>query len=163
MALLGNERIAIALLAVDLHQLQAQITALRLLLDALFQQGCSLIQTAGADVRLGFVQHVVRAVGGWRHQWRGDGWRDHNRGRSGRRSRCGGQFYARRGNLQAFETAFRQVKIGRKRLLLCQGAGHAQVFLGFLLGFATTGQQQQQQHHNQGPATGQAQQPRISQ
>ncbi|MCY1464336.1 hypothetical protein D9M71_823480 [compost metagenome] len=107
-------------------------------------------------------------LAGGRHQRGGNRRGDHDRGnhRSGcwcwdwRRfwSRCSGKFWARRRNLfQVIEDAFRQVKLGGKRLLFGQGAGHAQMFFGFLLGLAATGQQQQQQQHHHCPAARQAQ------
>ncbi|MNV34584.1 hypothetical protein D3C71_1260100 [compost metagenome] len=159
LTLLNHERIAVALQTVDFHQLETQITALRLLLDALFQQRGSLVQATGSDVRLGLTQHIVRALGGWSDQRRCDRWRYHNRGNHWRWRRCrsGRKLHAWRWNFQAFEAAFRQVEFGGELLLFGQGTGHAQVFLGFLLGFAATCQQQQQQQNDYRPATGQTQ------
>ncbi len=57
------------------------------------------------------------------------------------------------GTSRSSKTAFRQVEFGGERLLFGQGAGHAQMLLGFLLGFAATRQQQQQEQQHHRPAT----------
>ncbi|MNZ76886.1 hypothetical protein D3C78_954080 [compost metagenome] len=155
------------MLAVDFHQFQAQIAALGLLLDAVLQQRGGLVQATGIDVRLSLTQHVVGTLGSRRHQWCGDRRGHHHRSNHrrwrGSRRRGSRQLHARRRNFQAFEAAFRQVEIGRERLIFGQGTGHAQMFLGCLLGFASTRQQQQQEQENHRTATDQAQQQRIGQ
>ncbi|MCY1444684.1 hypothetical protein D9M71_611680 [compost metagenome] len=146
--LLDHERVAVTLQAVDFHQLKAQLAALRLLLDALFQQRGGLVQATTVDVRLRAAQHVVGMLGGGRYQGCSNRRRDYNRGNhrgwSWRWSGCRGQFRGRRLDVQVLEDAFGQVKLAGELLFFGQGAGHAQVFFGFLLGFAATGQQQQQ-------------------
>ena len=56
--LLGNKVFARALLAVNLHQLQTKIAALRLLLDCRLEQCFGLAQLALADQSLSLVQHI---------------------------------------------------------------------------------------------------------
>ncbi|MNR28121.1 hypothetical protein D3C85_1454320 [compost metagenome] len=121
MAFLAHERITVALLSVNLHQLQTQLTALRFLLDAVFQQGGSLVQATGRDVRLRPAQHILITLGGRRYQ-RCRYWRSyHNRRNhwlwlwlwlwrwSG--GRCSGEFCARWRNIQFVEAALRQVAV----------------------------------------------------
>ncbi len=168
LTLLRNERIAIALLTVDFHQLQAQIAAFRLKADALFQQRGGLIETTGIDVRLRFVEHVIRSLAGRGHQWCGNRRSHHHRSDD----RCRGWRRCRSWRIeldagcrgfQTREAAFRQILLSGELLLFSQSAGHAQVLFGFLLGFATARQQQQQKQQNHRTAADQAEQDRIGQ
>ncbi len=168
LTLLRDERIPIALLAIDFHQLQAQIAALRLKADALFQQRGGLIQATGIDVRLCLVEHVIRAFTGRGHQRCGNRRGHHHRSNDWRWSwrRCRSwriEFDAGRWGFEAREAAFRQILLSGELLLFSQSAGHAQMLFGFLLGFATTRQQQQQKQQNHRTAADQAEQDRIGQ
>ncbi|MNF79843.1 hypothetical protein D3C84_620720 [compost metagenome] len=156
LAFLGDKGGTVALLAVDFHQLQAQVTALRFELDAVFKQRGSLVQATGGIMRMRLAQYIVIvAIDGGRYQRRGNRRRDHDRNnqRSGCRlwhwrwHRCRGrrwrgiELHARRWHFQAFEAVFQLILFGRILLLFGQFPGHAHVFLGFLLSFAATRQQ----------------------
>ncbi|MNY20401.1 hypothetical protein D3C86_1538770 [compost metagenome] len=163
-----DKRIAIALLSIDFHQLEAQLAALRLLLDAFFQQVDRLVQTPGIDVRLRVHQHIVRAFGGRRHQGRSN-WRGHHDRRHHHRlsrwswSWSWSQLDGGRRNFKAFEAAFRQIEVLGEIRLFSQRLRHPPVLFGFLLSLATTRQQQQQQGQHDRPATDQSHQRRTGQ
>ncbi|MCY1402618.1 hypothetical protein D9M71_177680 [compost metagenome] len=162
------------MLGIDLHQLQAQVTALGLLGDSHLQHIGGLIETAVGNTALGLGQNIDTGLSS--NRCRLHGWLDEygpglrlRRRRTGsgskirrlrRRGGCRGgcdkrrcQLDVGRGHLQPFEAARRQVEIGTLVRLFRQGPGHAHVFLGFLLGLTAPRQKQQQQRRQQQPAT----------
>ncbi|MNP24014.1 hypothetical protein D3C76_1167470 [compost metagenome] len=59
LTLLPDEGVPIPLLGIDLHQLQAQVTALGLLCDSHFQKVGGLIETTTINTALGLSQDII--------------------------------------------------------------------------------------------------------
>ena len=137
LAFLASKAIAITLLCIDFHQLQAQVAALRLFLDGLFQKFGSLIEATVDDMSLCLIKNVSRPFT-HRLNDRHRRWRQH---------------HAWRRNIDTVETVCRQIHVSGKLGFFGQRPCHTFMFVRRLPSIATSSQEQQQEQHNQQRAT----------
>ncbi|MNR00165.1 hypothetical protein D3C85_1159290 [compost metagenome] len=149
-AFLTGETVAIAQLGIDLKQLQAQVAAMRLVIDGVLQQLGSLAEATVGDIDVGLADHIA-SLGG-------NALLGYALGRFRSRGYRGFQL----GGIEGSEAVVPEVQVAVEAVLFIAG-GQAVLQLALLQRVAAGYHHQQNQQSHQRAAAGQHEQHRVGQ